>query len=106
MKLEVNINAVALKEFKKIISTTVERTITDVLKKEKLVTDNNNSDDDMLTRNEVMDMLKISHATLYRYQKEEILPCYRIGRRVFFKKKDIISNPNLEWVYLDPKGWD
>ncbi|WP_223550550.1 helix-turn-helix domain-containing protein [Aestuariivivens sp. NBU2969] len=54
------------------------------------LTDNQISNErDYLTRDEAKDLLKISYATLWKYNKEGILPATKIGSRVYYKRKDI-----------------
>lgn len=49
-----------------------------------------------LTRNEVCKLLKIDLSTLHRWRKDELLPSYGFGNRVYFKRSDIdaIINQN------------
>ncbi|MCK4665012.1 MAG: helix-turn-helix domain-containing protein [Bacteroidales bacterium] len=49
-------------------------------------------DDKMLTRKEVANFLRISLPTLHQYQKDGRLKYYRIGRRVLFKKSEILDS--------------
>ncbi|KAF2955839.1 helix-turn-helix domain-containing protein [Marinitoga sp. 38H-ov] len=46
-------------------------------------------DDELLTRNEVMELFKISAPTIYRWGKKGILKPIKIGKKVFYKKSDI-----------------
>ena len=41
------------------------------------------------TRDEAKDLLKISYATLWKYNKDGTLPATKIGSRVYYRKKDI-----------------
>ena len=102
MYVQMKIDADAINEFKGIISETVEKVMKDILLKEKESNKAINTDDKLLTRAEVMNMLQVSHATLYRYQRDEIIPFLKIGNRVYFKRKDILDNPKLigdPWDY-------
>ena len=47
--------------------------------------------DQLLSRKEVADMLKVSIVTISKYQKQGRLPFYKIGNRVHFKKGDIME---------------
>lgn len=49
MEVKVKFDAAAINEFKAIISTTVEKVVTDVLQKEKATNKDTNSDDKLLT---------------------------------------------------------
>jgi len=45
--------------------------------------------DDLLTRKELSDYLKISESTLWRYEKENRLHSYSISGRRYFKKSEV-----------------
>ena len=47
--------------------------------------------DQLLSRKEVADLLKVSLVTVSKYQKQGRLTFYRIGRHVYFKKGDIME---------------
>ncbi|WP_435255279.1 helix-turn-helix transcriptional regulator [Tenacibaculum sp. A30] len=47
--------------------------------------------DEILTRQEVADYLKISFATIYSWNKHGILNPIRMGNRVFYRKQDILN---------------
>lgn len=45
----------------------------------------------LLTRQEVAQQLRISLPSLHNYQKSGILKSYRIGKRVLFKKGEVME---------------
>lgn len=47
-------------------------------------------DEVLLTREEAAEMLSISLVSLWKYTKEDILPAYRIGTKVRYKKSEIL----------------
>jgi predicted DNA-binding transcriptional regulator AlpA len=47
--------------------------------------------DILLSRREVVQLLKISIPSLHNYQKSGILKSYRIGKRVLFKKGEVLE---------------
>jgi excisionase family DNA binding protein len=47
------------------------------------------SEEKLLTREEVMDYLRISKASLYRLMKQKAFPYIKFERKVLFRKKDI-----------------
>ncbi|MDO7173453.1 helix-turn-helix domain-containing protein [Mariniflexile sp. AS56] len=53
---------------------------------------NNTSKDDevLLTRESAAEMLSISLVTLWKYTKDDIIPAYRIGTKVRYKKSEIL----------------
>lgn len=54
---------------------------------------------DYLTQVQVMEMLKISKATLYRWMQNGQLKAYKLGRKNFFKPEDIAKMivPRAVW---------
>jgi predicted DNA-binding transcriptional regulator AlpA len=51
-----------------------------------------NSDEKLLNRDEVMELLQISSVTMWRYTaKEKLFPYYRAGRKMFFRKSEILE---------------
>ena len=57
--------------------------------------------DGFLTRSETLKFLKISSPTLHCYQKSGLLPYHRVGRKVYFKKTDLVEATK---VSLKKKG--
>ena len=49
-----------------------------------------NNDDKLLTREETAEMLSISLTTLWKYTKDDVIPAFRIGSKVRYKKSDIL----------------
>jgi excisionase family DNA binding protein len=45
--------------------------------------------DDLMTKQDVMDYLKISHQTLHRMMKSGAFPYIKLERKVLFRKADI-----------------
>lgn len=65
--------------------------IRDVFK--ELLKEHNKSSKDaevLLTREEAAKMLSISLVTLWKYTKEDVIPAYRIGTKVRYKKSEIL----------------
>ncbi|WP_338731953.1 helix-turn-helix domain-containing protein [Mangrovimonas cancribranchiae] len=44
----------------------------------------------LLTREQVAEMLSISLVTLWKYTKKGVIPAFRIGTKVRYKKGDVI----------------
>lgn len=47
--------------------------------------------DELLTREETAEMLKITYPTLNNWTKADILTPHYLGRRVYYKKREIIN---------------
>jgi excisionase family DNA binding protein len=48
-------------------------------------------DDDLITFNEALRLLKISRPTLFKHMKNGIVPFRRVGRRLLFPKQTILK---------------
>jgi len=103
MKMILQIDAESKNEFKSMIKEAVTKVLNENLPKMNGRKKDFEPDDQLLTRKEVMKMLHVSHSTLYHYQRKEILPFLKIGNRVYFKKKDILDNINLQGDSFDYK---
>ncbi|PQV51229.1 excisionase family DNA binding protein [Jejuia pallidilutea] len=57
--------------------------------KESIVQNKVKDGKDYYTREEAKDLLKISYATLWKYNKDGVLRATKIGSRVYYKRKDI-----------------
>lgn len=44
----------------------------------------------LLTREQTAEMLSISLVTLWKYTKDDLIPAYRIGTKVRYKKSEIL----------------
>jgi len=47
---------------------------------------------DILTRNEVAELLQVSKVTLHHWAKKKVLVPFSIGTRVYYKKKNILDS--------------
>ncbi|MGB5821445.1 MAG: helix-turn-helix domain-containing protein [Saonia sp.] len=48
-------------------------------------------DNDLLTRDEVCQLLNINKTTLWHYTKQNKLQSYGIGNRVYYKKDEVLN---------------
>ncbi|NNF85108.1 MAG: helix-turn-helix domain-containing protein [Winogradskyella sp.] len=56
---------------------------------EKYKTIKSNNEEELLTVDETLGLLKCSKQALWNWRKKGILPSYRLGNRVYYKKSDI-----------------
>ncbi len=49
------------------------------------------SDDQRLSQTECAQMLDVSVVTLINYRKKNLIPFYKIGSRVFYSRKEVLS---------------
>jgi predicted DNA-binding transcriptional regulator AlpA len=82
-----------MEDFKEMITNAVKSVIPQQQKNSaKIISLNNvsNSEDDILTREEVKNILKVSYPTLWKYNNDGTLKVKsKIGRRVYYSKKDL-----------------
>lgn len=67
----------------------LQEIIRSVIKEELQVLQPKRSESRNLTRNEVVDLLKISLPTLQRYTQLGVIKGFRIGTRILYKSEDI-----------------
>lgn len=51
----------------------------------------NENVDEILTRKQVCKLLKISNTTLFNWDNNKILENHKIGRRVYYRKSDVLA---------------
>lgn len=73
---------------------------TELLKVKDLIslTPKEDDSDKILTREEVCKLLKVSPTTLFHWNNDKILVNYKVGRRVYYNKSDVLAilNPLKE----------
>lgn len=67
------------------------RTIVSELLKPKKENESVSTQEELLTVDETLKLLKCSKQALWNWRKNGILPSYRLGNRVFYKRSDIYS---------------
>jgi hypothetical protein len=72
----------------------LQEVIRSVIKEELQVLQPKMNETRYLTRNEVVDLLKISLPTLQIYTQIGVVKGFRIGTRILYKLEDIESNQN------------
>lgn len=97
--------AAFVNQFLTLLTNTVKESVNDAtqnlvheLNRQKESVESNNVADGFLTRNQVAELLNISVVTLFRYQKEGLIPYRRVGRRILFSKTEV-----LEAIKITPK---
>ena len=53
-------------------------------------------EEDLLTRKQAADFLNCNLVTLWRYTREGRIPYYRAGRKMFFKRSEILDSIRVE----------
>jgi len=75
-------------DFRGILKETIQEALESALN----VVEENKEAEVLLSRHEAAELLKVSLVTISKYQKDGIIPYYRFGRRVLFKKKELIES--------------
>jgi excisionase family DNA binding protein len=57
-----------------------------------------------LTPKQTAEKLNTSLPTLHKWKTERLIPAYRIGRKVFYKKSDIINSLDKVKTFRNLKG--
>jgi hypothetical protein len=87
--VQIQMNQLSLEDFTTMIRESVA---TELQKVSNLITKNPKDDsDNVMTREEVCKLLKVSNTTLFNWNNEKILVNFKIGRRVYYKKEDVIN---------------
>lgn len=68
------------------LKATIEKIIEKV---DQLLNDRLENADTYLTNEEATKLLKVSSRTLFKWRQEGVLKCSQIGRKVYFKNKDV-----------------
>lgn len=84
---EISIHNLSLDEFKESIRSIVK----ELMPQQKKNSESLISTDELLTVEETLKLLKCSKQALWNWRKNGILPSYRLGNRVYYKKSDIFN---------------
>jgi len=85
-------------EFLTLLTNTVKDSVNDAaqnifneLNRQNGAAELNKVADGFLTRTQVAELLNISVVTLFRYQKEGLIPYRRVGRRILFNRNEVLE---------------
>lgn len=51
-----------------------------------------NMTEDLITRNEAMELLRCGTVSFWKYTRDKRFPFYRVGRKMLFKKSEILES--------------
>jgi len=84
---------------KKDLELTIELVVNRLRKTELINESSVNPEEDRLTQKEAASLLGVSVQCLIKWKKKELIPFYKIGRTVFYSKKELLNqarnNSNL-----------
>ncbi|MDR3596536.1 helix-turn-helix domain-containing protein [Clostridium sp.] len=75
-------------EFEQILKDIIRKEFDSILGSKKETT---TEDDDLISFNEALRLLKISRPTLFKHMKNGIIPYRKVGRRLLFPKQTILK---------------
>lgn len=84
---EIRIYNLSPDEFKESIRSIVN----ELMPQTKKNSEKPSSTDELLTVEETLKLLKCSKQALWNWRKNGILPSYRLGNRVYYKRSDIFN---------------
>lgn len=78
------------------LSTMIRQSVASELQKVSnfISTTPKDDSDKILTREEVCKLLKVSTTTLFNWNNDKILENHKVGRRVYYKKSDVLAKLN------------
>ncbi|WP_010177358.1 helix-turn-helix domain-containing protein [Aquimarina agarilytica] len=76
---------------KKDLEHTIELVVNRLRKTELIDESSANPEEDRLTQTEAADLLGVSVQCLIKWKKKELIPYYKIGRTVFYSKKELLT---------------
>ncbi len=82
----IQIESINYDDFKKELSIEIAFQILNLQKKTNPV-----EDDTLLNREETAKLLGISTVTLWKWTCKNILPAFRMGKKIFYKKSEVLN---------------
>lgn len=79
---------ISLSEITKVYEAKLDNAVDRILKK---LSQEKEQEEKLLTVDETLKFLKCSKQALWNWRKNGILPSYRLGNRVYYKKSDIFN---------------
>mgnify|MGYP001032567055 CR=1 FL=1 len=81
--------------FKELVQEAVEQALNKVPQEEKTI-----PEEELLNIEQACALLQCSKTTLYHHRKSGKLPYLQRGRKIFFRKSDLLSEINLSRSFL------
>jgi hypothetical protein len=95
--MHVNNNAVMLhginiEQLELLIKTVLKNELEDFKQANTKPETKTNNTDDLLTRNQVLELLKINASTLHNWQKKGYITVYKFSNRCYYKKSELLTS--------------
>ena len=81
-----------LSELSELIKRSVRESFNNELK--EFIKASITEEEPLLQMDEACQLLKVSKVTIHKYKKQNKIRCYRIGRKIYFKKSELINSLN------------
>jgi excisionase family DNA binding protein len=78
--------AMPFDEFKELIQATIKNEL-----KNFSIVPQNIEPDNLLNINEAGALLHVSKVTIHKWKRNKLIQAYRIGRKIYFKKEELIN---------------
>jgi excisionase family DNA binding protein len=89
LDLKAPLYTLTAEQFGQLVGEILESRIEKLLTKDLTGSD---GEGELIKIGEVCKLLKVSKVTVFAWIKEKKIPCHRIGRRLFFKKQEVINS--------------
>lgn len=66
--------------------------VQEVLKKESSNSSKTESEEDLLNIEDVQKIFRVSKVTIHKWKKAGLLPYYKVNRKLYFKKSEVINS--------------
>lgn len=66
--------------------------VQEVLKKESSNSSKSENEEDLLNIEDVQKIFRVSKVTIHKWKKAGLLPYYKVNRKLYFKKSEVINS--------------
>lgn len=74
------------------LSQIIKTCISGVINSNTKVDVSEKADDDLLTIEEIQSIFKVSKVTVHKWKKKGLIPFYKMNRKVYFKKSEVMNS--------------
>lgn len=74
------------------LSEIIKKSISDFFASQHQEQKTDNPADDLLSIEEIQKIFKVSKVTIHKWKKKGLLPFYKMNRKVYFKKSEVITS--------------
>jgi hypothetical protein len=72
----------------------IKKCISELIFSNKNVTSDETPTDDLLNIEDIQKIFNVSKVTVHKWKKKGLIPFYKMNRKVYFKKSEVISSMN------------